>query len=790
MRVRPYLNFSEEDSEGCVKVYGNQIAVGEKRQFAFDTVLDMDATREDVYSVIGRGLCEAFLSGLNVSVIAYGQTGAGKTFTMADLSSDFLDQLFHQLEEEGERLGENGLSMKLSVVEVYNESLGDLLDTSSAAGGGSTLQLRDMAAHKGVHISGLTEVDIHDRESLQKLVGTANANRKTASTALNASSSRSHCVVMITLTRKGTVARCSLVDLAGSERLKRTFYGPDNDSSDSLTRAREGININGGLLALGNVIVALCDKKAHIPFRSSKLTRLLQPVLSGNCKTAMVACVSPTSFEETLNTLKYADRAKQIRTHPHLVVSSTTSQPETEQVILALRKEIRMLQQQLSGASPQGGAGAGAGRPPLIPRHGGIGDDGVASPTSIRRELLDVQALLVVEQNQTKRLEDELFHAEYTAMIETEKRKSLEDRVQKLEAAAPSLLAADGSAAIEELQREQENLLLENERLEKELSKVSRPVRSAEAELALMELVREVERQKESLTHKTGDPVIEAEWGRLDTIQSRLEVYQQARELNPSPPPSSSPKMASPVTGESVQKAHTAARGATGFTFAKRQQEGDAGKLNSQEGGSSSSLKAKRRTVVQIVSDGPASTEKEEAARRQPDAIPFLAAVLPVATSSFSEAQIAIEEGLKELEKLEREIRDVSLYRASLNEDKLADEGRITNAVKGYRKQLTSIVHKIQNDSISEQQLKTLMEERKNVEERLKTVEAYRHSVIQIRLEIDEVDRRLETLNDAQRFHMRRVVRLQNAGSELDAGYALPSVREISDSRGAALQER
>lgn len=562
VRVRPFL--PNEEAVSCVAVRENHITIGEGRTFAFDTVFDMNATSDDVYVALGQSVADAFLGGFNASTIAYGQTGAGKTFTMATLSSDVIQEVFCRLLEESDLLSGSitaegatvatpkapPFAMRVSALEVYNEHLGDLLggkeskygvlvnnnnngaDTANGGGGGGngtpgpssastaatgggskadrrasvgpnaqaggsgpssslmnptaasaaagspsssanagasssvggggnppSLQLRE-DPKGGVYVPGLSEYEVHSADSLQALVDKATANRKTASTLMNATSSRSHCVVTLTMQHKGLLSKCCFVDLAGSERMKKSlgigageggtvaaaaavFNTPDG-GNQVMERMKEGISINGGLLALGNVIVALCEKKPYVPFRSSKLTRLLQPMLGGNSKTAMVACVSPvsSSFEESLNTLKYADRAKSIRTNPHLVVASFNSQDEAERTILALRSELAEVQRQLSMMSA---IGNGVNGPMMSPKQAAAmaaamssaAGDATSSVAVLSAQIAELQVELSKEQQVSKQLEEDLFSAEYTAMIEVEKRKALEERLLEVEGCSP-----------------------------------------------------------------------------------------------------------------------------------------------------------------------------------------------------------------------------------------------------------------------------------------------------------------------------------------------------------------
>ncbi|CBZ31974.1 kinesin, putative [Leishmania donovani] len=507
VRVRPFLPHENEAS--CLEVSENQVAVGAGRPFVFDCVFDEKASSDDVYVALGQPLADSFLNGFHASTIAYGQTGSGKTFTMATLLHDTVQEVFCRLTEDSEATQSNGRSssaltslsttlrtstaftMSLSVLEVYNESIGDLLAAlvpqpprqhTATVLNGTVLQALDTPRrllaqgcgplpnrrslqrraygptssfprnslalredpHGGVYVAGLTEAPVRSEAEMLALIDSAIENRKTASTLKNPKSSRSHCVITLTLQRRGLCSRCCFVDLAGIERLKsRGVAGPSGrpggpaslvgaslPSCRTLSeRMREGININSGLLALGNVIVALCERKPYVPYRSSKLTRLLQPMLSGNARTAIVACISQlaSSMEETLNTLKYADRAKRIHIHPHLAVAEVTTSVDARQTILLLREQLEDAQRRLVIATA---AGAGTRNPARSPS------------ASLMREVKHLRELLCQERQLTKRLENDVLSAKCIAMAEVEKRKALEVRVAQLEAAS----AADPKA--------------------------------------------------------------------------------------------------------------------------------------------------------------------------------------------------------------------------------------------------------------------------------------------------------------------------------------------------------
>ncbi|KAK6077117.1 kinesin motor domain-containing protein [Seiridium cupressi] len=286
--------------------------------FAFDRVFDENTTQSDVYEGTTKNLLDSVLDGYNATVFAYGATGCGKTHTITGTSQMpgiiflTMQELFEKISD---RSDEKHTEISLSYLEIYNETIRDLLVPGGSKQG---LMLRE-DSNQAVTVSGLTSHHPKDVQEVMDMIVLGNEFRTVSPTAANATSSRSHAVLQINVAQKDrnaavnephTMATLSIIDLAGSERASATKNRGE--------RLMEGANINKSLLALGSCINALCDprKKNHVPYRNSKLTRLLKFSLGGNCKTVMIVCVSPSSahFDETQNTLRYANRAKNIQT--------------------------------------------------------------------------------------------------------------------------------------------------------------------------------------------------------------------------------------------------------------------------------------------------------------------------------------------------------------------------------------------------------------------------------------------------------------------------------------------
>ncbi|ORY57806.1 kinesin motor domain-containing protein [Pseudomassariella vexata] len=286
--------------------------------FAFDRIFDENVTQAEVYEGTTKNLLDSVLDGYNATVFAYGATGCGKTHTITGTSQMpgiiflTMQELFEKI---ADRSDEKHTELTLSYLEIYNETIRDLLVPGGSKQG---LMLRE-DSNQGVSVAGLTSHHPKDVQEVMDMIVRGNEYRTVSPTEANATSSRSHAVLQINIAQKDrnaavnephTMATLSIIDLAGSERASATKNRGE--------RLLEGANINKSLLALGSCINALCDarKKNHVPYRNSKLTRLLKFSLGGNCKTVMIVCVSPSSahFDETQNTLRYANRAKNIQT--------------------------------------------------------------------------------------------------------------------------------------------------------------------------------------------------------------------------------------------------------------------------------------------------------------------------------------------------------------------------------------------------------------------------------------------------------------------------------------------
>ncbi|KAK3931807.1 Kinesin-like protein KIF11 [Frankliniella fusca] len=361
-------NALERMSRSVVEVKSDrEISVKDSKQnntfkkFTFNNVFGPNSAQIDVYRAVVAPLIDEVLSGYNCTVFAYGQTGTGKTFTMegerspnsntmswendplAGIVPRTLSQLFDEL-----RLLQVDFCVKVSFLELYNEELFDLL---SPAEDTTKLRIFEDSNKKGaVIIHGLEEVSVQSKADVYQILEKGSLKRQTAETLMNAHSSRSHTVFTVTVHIRESAnegeefmrtGKMNLVDLAGSENIGR--------SGAVDKRAREAGNINQSLLTLGRVITALVDHSPHIPYRESKLTRILQESLGGRTKTSIIATVSPAAcnLEETLSTLEYAHRAKNIQNKPEInqKLCKKTLLKEYSEEIERLQRDLEATQQ-------------------------------------------------------------------------------------------------------------------------------------------------------------------------------------------------------------------------------------------------------------------------------------------------------------------------------------------------------------------------------------------------------------------------------------------------------------
>ncbi|XP_047329333.1 kinesin-like protein KIN-7N [Impatiens glandulifera] len=321
VRMRPPVSHEILNGVAYWKVEDNRISLHRSQgtpvsgaSYAFDHVFDPNCTNQKVYELLTKDIVYAAIDGFNGTAFAYGQTSSGKTFTMNGSNNDpgiihrAVVDIFKNIEMRTDR----EFLIRVSYMEIYNEEIKDLLAIEN-----QKLQIHE-SLERGVFVAGLQEQIVNNAEQVLMLLQSGEVNRHFGETNMNARSSRSHTIFRMVLESKGKdsesddairVSVLNLVDLAGSERIAKTGAGG--------VRLKEGTFINKSLMVLGNVINKLTDggkQRAHIPFRDSKLTRILQPALGGNAKTSIICTLAPEEvhIEETKGTLQFASRAKRI----------------------------------------------------------------------------------------------------------------------------------------------------------------------------------------------------------------------------------------------------------------------------------------------------------------------------------------------------------------------------------------------------------------------------------------------------------------------------------------------
>ncbi|KAJ6939830.1 hypothetical protein NC651_006099 [Populus alba x Populus x berolinensis] len=506
LHIRPLI--ADERAQGCkdcvTVVSGKpQVQIG-THAFTFDHVYGSSGTPSSaMFEECVAPLVDGLFQGYNATVLAYGQTGSGKTYTMGTGFKDgcqmgIIPQVMNVLFSKIETLKHQiEFQLHVSFIEILKEEVRDLLDpttlnksdTANGHGGKVNLpgkppiQIRE-TSNGVITLAGSTEVSVSTFKEMATCLEQGSLSRATGSTNMNNQSSRSHAIFTITLEQMRKLnpvfpgdsnpndsmnedylcAKLHLVDLAGSERAKRT-------GSDGM-RFKEGVHINKGLLALGNVISALGDDKrrkegVHVPYRDSKLTRLLQDSLGGNSRTVMIACISPADInaEETLNTLKYANRARNIQNKP--VVNRDPMSSE----MLKMRQQLEYLQAELFA-------------------RGGCSSDEVqvlkeriawleAANEDLCRELHDYRSrCTAVEQRETDAQDGSI------CSVKTDGLKRSLHSIESPDYQMGETISGDSRDIDEEVAKEWEHTLLQNT-MDKELHELNRRLEEKESEMKL-----------------------------------------------------------------------------------------------------------------------------------------------------------------------------------------------------------------------------------------------------------------------------------------------------------------
>ncbi|SPP76916.1 kinesin-like protein KIF3A [Drosophila guanche] len=407
------------------------------KTYYFDNVFDLSSNQLDLYVDTARPIVDKVLEGYNGTILAYGQTGTGKTYTMSGnpdspQTKGIIPNAFAHIFGHIAKARENQkFLVRVSYMEIYNEEVRDLLGKDVS----KSLEVKERP-DIGVFVKDLSGYVVHNADDLENIMRLGNKNRAVGATKMNQESSRSHAIFSITVERselgEGGVqhvrmGKLQLVDLAGSERQSKT--------QASGQRLKEATKINLSLSVLGNVISALVDgKSTHIPYRNSKLTRLLQDSLGGNSKTVMCATISPadSNYMETISTLRYASRAKNIQNRMHI------NEEPKDALLRHFQEEIARLRKQLEEGTLEE-------EPPSSEEEEDTADDELEAPLEIEMESSTVQ---VAEKKPKKKREKTDEEKEQLAQRKDEHLREIEHAKTEQEQLRNKLVSLEGKILV------------------------------------------------------------------------------------------------------------------------------------------------------------------------------------------------------------------------------------------------------------------------------------------------------------------------------------------------------
>ncbi|XP_053152238.1 kinesin-like protein KIF3A isoform X5 [Hemicordylus capensis] len=364
-----------DEMRGTITVHKTDSSNEPPKTFTFDTVFGPESKQLDVYNLTARPIIDSVLEGYNGTIFAYGQTGTGKTFTMEgvravpELRGIIPNSFAHIFGHIAKAEGDTRFLVRVSYLEIYNEEVRDLLGKDQT----QRLEVKERP-DVGVYIKDLSAYVVNNADDMDRIMTLGHKNRSVGATNMNEHSSRSHAIFTITIecSEKGVdgnmhvrMGKLHLVDLAGSERQAKT--------GATGQRLKEATKINLSLSTLGNVISALVDgKSTHVPYRNSKLTRLLQDSLGGNSKTMMCANIGPAdyNYDETISTLRYANRAKNIKNKARI------NEDPKDALLRQFQKEIEELKKKLEEGEEISGSETSGSEEDDEEDDGEIGEDG------------------------------------------------------------------------------------------------------------------------------------------------------------------------------------------------------------------------------------------------------------------------------------------------------------------------------------------------------------------------------------------------------------------------------
>ncbi|XP_062098405.1 kinesin-like protein KIN-4A isoform X2 [Humulus lupulus] len=556
VHIRPLIGDEKlQGCKDCVTVVSGkpQVQIG-THSFTFDHVYGSTSSPSSaMFEECIAPLVDGLFQGYNATVLAYGQTGSGKTYTMGTgfkdgIQSGIIPQVMSGLFSKiGTLKHQTEFQLHVSFIEILKEEVRDLLDPTfiskpEAANGHAgrvtvpgkpPIQIRE-TSNGVITLAGSTEIGVSTLKEMAACLEQGSLSRATGSTNMNNQSSRSHAIFTITLEQMHKVdpaaspgdtsptesmnneylcAKLHLVDLAGSERAKRT-------GSDGL-RFKEGVHINKGLLALGNVISALGDEKkrkegVHVPYRDSKLTRLLQDSLGGNSRTVMIACISPADInaEETLNTLKYANRARNIKNKP--IVNRDPMSSE----MLKMRQQLEFLQAELCAR----GGGSSADEIQVLKERIVWLE---AANEDLCCELHEYRSKCPVAEERDRDAQDGTTPTTTTATY-MGRSESLKRGLQIIDSAENQMtetLSSEAREIDEEVAKEWEHTLLQSS-MDKELHELNKRLEEKESEMKLFRVSDPV-----ALKQHFGKKIVELEDEKKTVQQERDRLLAEVENL-------------------------------------------------------------------------------------------------------------------------------------------------------------------------------------------------------------------------------------------------------------------
>ncbi|NP_001084268.1 kinesin family member 3A L homeolog [Xenopus laevis] len=529
-----------DEIRGTISVHKVDSMNEPPKTFTFDTVFGPDSNQLDVYNLTARPIIDSVLEGYNGTIFAYGQTGTGKTFTMEgvrtvpELRGIIPNSFAHVFGHIAKAEGDTRFLVRVSYLEIYNEEVRDLLGKDQ----NQRLEVKERP-DVGVYIKDLSGYVVNNADDMDRIMTLGHKNRSVGATNMNEHSSRSHAIFTITIecSEKGAdgnihvrMGKLHLVDLAGSERQAKT--------GATGQRLKEATKINLSLSTLGNVISALVDgKSTHVPYRNSKLTRLLQDSLGGNSKTMMCANIGPAdyNYDETISTLRYANRAKNIKNKARI------NEDPKDALLREFQKEIEDLKKKLEEGEDVSGSDD-SGTEDDDDEDGEIGEDGekkkkrrgkkkgspdkmVEMQARIDEERKVLEAKLGMEEEERNKARAELERREKDLFKAQQEHQSL---LEKLSALEKKVIV--GGVDLLAKAEEQEKLLDESnfelEERRKRAEKLRRELEEKEQErLDIEEKYTSLQEEAQGKTKK-----LKKVWTMLMAAKSEMADLQQEHQ--------------------------------------------------------------------------------------------------------------------------------------------------------------------------------------------------------------------------------------------------------------------